>query len=104
MTCRCFKVVPFCGMVFFWKREKMNRIALLGIVVEDLNSASKINDILHSYSKYILGRMGIPCRERGVSVMSIVLDAPDDIINSVSGRIGMLPDVSAKTIYSKISD
>lgn len=82
----------------------MNRIALLGIVVEDLNSASKINDILHSYSKYILGRMGIPCRERGVSVMSIVLNAPDDIINSVSGRIGMLPDVSAKTIYSKISD
>ena len=82
----------------------MNRIALLGIVVEDLNSASKINDILHSYSKYILGRMGIPCRERGVSVMSIVLDSPDDIINSVSGRIGMLPDVSAKTIYSKISD
>lgn len=82
----------------------MNRIALLGIVVEGLNSASKINDILHSYNKYILGRMGIPCRERGVSVMSIVLDAPDDIINSVSGRIGMLPDVSAKTIYSKISD
>ncbi len=104
MTCRCFKVVPFCGMAFFLKGEKMNRIALLGIVVEDLNSASKINDILHSYSKYILGRMGIPCRERGVSVMSIVLDAPDDIINSVSGRIGMLPDVSAKTIYSKISD
>ena len=82
----------------------MNRIALLGIVIEDLNSASKINDILHSYSKYILGRMGIPCRERGVSVMSIVLDAPDDIINSVSGKIGMLPDVSAKTIYSKISN
>ena len=96
--------MPFCGMAFFWEGEKMNRIALLGIVVEDLNSASKINDILHSYSKYILGRMGIPCRERGVSVMSIVLDAPDDIINSVSGRIGMLPDVSAKTIYSKISD
>lgn len=99
-----FKPRPFEVRLFIFERRIMNRIALLGIVVEDLNSAAKINEILHDCSSFILGRMGIPCRERGVSVMSIVLDAPDDIINSVSGKIGMLSGVSAKTIYSKISD
>ena len=61
-----------------------------------------MNEILSDYGKYIIGRMGIPYRERGVSIISIVLDAPDNIISSLSGKIGMLPGVSAKTVYSKV--
>ena len=79
-----------------------HRVALLGIVVEDMSSAARMNEILSDYGKYIIGRMGIPYREQGVSIISIVLDAPDNIISSLSGKIGMLPGVSAKTVYSKV--
>ena len=79
-----------------------NRIALTGIVVEDSSSVARMNEILSEYSSYIIGRMGIPYRERGVSIISVVLDAPDNIINSLSGKIGMLPGVSTKTVYSKL--
>ena len=79
-----------------------HRVALLGIVVEDMSSAARMNEILADYGKYIIGRMGIPYREQGVSIISIVLDAPDNIISSLSGKIGMLPGVSAKTVYSKV--
>ena len=78
----------------------MNRIALLGIVVEDLNSASKINDILHSYSKYILGRMGLPYTKHDINIISVALDAPQDIINSLAGKIGRIEGVNVKTAYS----
>lgn len=79
-----------------------NRIALTGIVVEDSSSVARMNEILSEYSSYIIGRMGIPYRERGVSIISVALDAPDNIINSLSGKIGMLPGVSTKTVYSKL--
>ncbi len=79
-----------------------NRIALMGIVVEDSSSVARMNEILSEYSSYIIGRMGIPYRERGVSIISVALDAPDNIINSLSGKIGMLPGVSTKTVYSKL--
>lgn len=78
------------------------RIAILGIIVEDIDSSVRINDILHDYGMYIIGRMGIPYRERNVNVISIALDAPSDVINTMAGKIGKLPGVSAKTIYSKI--
>ena len=77
------------------------RIAVIGIIVENPDSVARLNALLHEYSNYILGRMGIPHRERGLSIISIVLDAPNDIISALSGKLGMLPDVSTKTIYSK---
>lgn len=78
------------------------RIALIGIIVDDLSSAEKINLILHEFGKYIVGRMGIPYREKGVSIISVVVDAPNDIISSLSGKLGMLRGVNTKTVYSKI--
>ena len=78
------------------------RIALVGIIMEDKESAEKLNTILHEYSQYIIGRMGIPNAKQGVAVISIVIDAPNDIVSALSGKLGMLPHVSAKTIYSKL--
>ena len=78
------------------------RIALIGIVVEDSDSVEKINYILHEYREYIVGRMGIPYHKRSVSIISIVMDAPNDVISALSGKLGMLPHVSTKTIYSKV--
>jgi putative iron-only hydrogenase system regulator len=77
------------------------RIALIGIIVEDRDSVEKMNLILHEYSLYIIGRMGIPHAKRGVSVISIVLDASNDVISALSGKLGMLPNIAVKTIYSK---
>ena len=78
------------------------RIAVVGIIVEQTGSVEKLNSVLHEYSKYIIGRMGIPYRERGVSIISIAMDAPQDIISAMSGKIGRLEGVSAKTAYSNI--
>lgn len=77
------------------------RIALIGIVVENKDSVEKLNAILHEYGEYIVGRMGIPYHKRHVSVISVVLDAPNDVISALSGKLGMLPNVSTKTVYSK---
>ncbi|WP_371381367.1 TM1266 family iron-only hydrogenase system putative regulator [Sporomusa aerivorans] len=79
------------------------RIALIGIVVEHKDSAKKINDVLHEYGDYIVGRMGIPYSKRNISVISIVLDAPNDIISALAGKLGMIPQVNIKTVYSKVS-
>ncbi len=79
------------------------RLALIGIVVENNESAKKINDILHEYGEFIVGRMGIPYRKRNVSVISVVIDAPSDAISALAGKLGMIPDVSIKTVYSKLS-
>ena len=78
-------------------------LALIGIVVENNESAKKINDILHEYGEFIVGRMGIPYRKRNVSVISIVIGAPGDAISALAGKLGMIPDVSIKTVYSKLS-
>lgn len=79
------------------------RLALIGIVVENNESASKLNDLLHEYGEYIVGRMGIPYRKRKISVISVVVDAPADIISALAGKLGMIPDVSTKTVYSKLA-
>lgn len=79
------------------------RVALIGIVVEDPGSVSKMNELLSEFSSYIIGRMGLPYRERDISIISVVLDAPDSVISALSGKIGMLPGITAKTVYSKIS-
>ncbi|MBE6390042.1 MAG: iron-only hydrogenase system regulator [Lentisphaerae bacterium] len=81
----------------------MNRIALIGIIVENVEQAAKINGLLHEYGDHIIGRMGIPYRERKVSIISVILDAPGDVINSLSGKLGMLSGVSVKTVTSRQS-
>ncbi|HHW46651.1 MAG TPA: iron-only hydrogenase system regulator [Clostridiales bacterium] len=78
------------------------RIALIGIVVENPSSVEKLNAILHDYADYIIGRMGIPYRKRGISIISVAVDAPNDVISALSGKLGMLDGVSTKTIYSKV--
>lgn len=80
------------------------RVALIGIVVEDLNSAEKLNGLLHDYGQYIIGRMGIPYEKKGVSIISVAMDAPQDVISALSGKLGMIRGVTAKTIYSKLGD
>ncbi len=77
------------------------RVALIGIIVENSDSVSRLNEILHDYGKYIIGRMGIPHAQRGINIISIAIDAPADTINALSGKIGKIDGISAKTIYSK---
>lgn len=79
-----------------------SRVALLGIVVENAASVERLNAILHAYGDYIIGRMGIPCRARGISLISVALDAPADVVSALSGKLGMLDGVSAKAVYSKL--
>ena len=81
--------------------DEKSRIALLGIIVEDTSATEEINRILHEHSRYIVGRMGIPYRSRNVAIISIVLDAPQDVTSALSGKLGMLPGVSIKAVYSK---
>lgn len=83
--------------------SQQNRIALIGIIVENISSAEQINDILHEYGQYIIGRMGIPYRSRGVSIISVAVDAPQSVISAMSGKIGRLEGVSAKTSYSNVT-
>lgn len=80
-----------------------NRVALLGVIVEDSESAEALNALLHQYKDYIIGRMGLPYRQRHINIISLVLDAPSDVISSLSGKVGMLPGVSCKALYSKVS-
>ena len=81
-----------------------NRVALLGIVVEREESVEELNRLLHQYKDYIVGRMGIPYRQRGVNLISIVVDAPGDAISTLAGKVGMLQGVSAKTLYAKLPE
>ena len=80
------------------------RVAIVGIIVEDKNSVERLNAILHEFSDYVIGRMGLPYRARGISIISIAMDAPNDVISALSGKLGNLPGVSAKTTYAKLSN
>lgn len=79
------------------------RVALIGIVVEKYDMVEKLNAVLHKYSEYIIGRMGVPYKKRGISIISVAVDAPNDVISAMSGAIGMLDGISSKTIYSKLN-
>ena len=83
------------------KGTENTRVTLIGIIVEDPEAAIRINGLLHEYGEYIIGRMGIPYRQRGISIISVAIDAPLDIINALTGKIGRLAGGSAKTVYSK---
>ncbi len=78
------------------------RVAVMSMIVEDGESVEKLNGLLHEYGAFIIGRMGIPYRKRGVSIISIALDAPQNTISALSGKIGSLPGVSVKTAYSNV--
>lgn len=78
------------------------RVAVMSIIVENGDSAETINAILHDYGQYIIGRMGIPYRQRGINIISIAIDAPQDMISALSGKIGKLPGVSVKTAFSHV--
>ena len=80
------------------------RVAVLGIIVDHPESVEKLNSILHIYAPYIIGRMGIPYREKDLSIISIAMDAPQDTINALSGKIGKLPGVSVKAAYANMRD
>ena len=78
------------------------RVALISMIVQDQESALEINALLHAYRQYIIGRMGIPYAPKKISIISIAIDAPQDIISALSGKLGVLRGVSAKTVYSKV--
>ena len=75
------------------------RLALIGIIVGERDETPKLNELLHEYGQYIVGRMGVPYKDKNINVISIVIDAPQDIVSALSGKFGMLPNVSTKTIY-----
>lgn len=78
------------------------RVAIIGIIVENPQSVSRLNEILHEYGEHIIGRMGIPYREKKINIISIAVDAPQDVISSLAGKIGRLDGVQVKTAYSTI--
>lgn len=84
-----------------YMEQTPSRIALIGIVVENNDSVEQLNSLLSQYGSYIIGRMGIPYREKNLSIISIAMDAPNDVISALSGKIGMLSGISSKTIYAK---
>ena len=90
------------GFCYFKEKNIETRVALIGIVVEDPSSVEKLNGLLHQFGKYIIGRMGIPYQKKNISVISIAIDAPMDVISSLSGKLGMLKGVSTKTVYSNV--
>lgn len=77
------------------------RVALIGIIVEDLEAVERINTLLHEFSQYVIGRMGLPYREKDISIISVVVNAEADVISTLAGKLGMVKGVSVKTIYSK---
>lgn len=78
------------------------RVALIGIIVEKEEAVGSLNAVLHEFDAYIIGRMGIPYREKSINIISIAIDAPQTVISSLSGKIGNLPGVSAKVAYSNV--
>lgn len=79
-----------------------SRIAIIGIIVEETQCVNQLNQVLHEYGQYIVGRMGIPYQKRGVHIISVAVDAPQDQINALSGKLGKIPGISSKTAYSQL--
>ncbi len=78
-----------------------NIIAVIAIMVKDLDAVEKINTLLHDFGDHIVGRMGLPYRQKNVNVISVVMDAPQPIINALSGKLGMIDGVSSKVLTAK---
>ncbi len=78
------------------------RVAVMGIIVEDTENIDQLNDLLHDHAQYIIGRMGIPYREKNINIMSIAIDAPQDVISALSGKIGNIKGLSVKTAFAAV--
>ena len=78
------------------------RVSVISIIIKNDEAATAINELLHEYRQYVVGRMGIPYRDRGISIISVVLDAPGDVTSALSGKLGMQPGVSAKTLTARL--
>ncbi|MQM72560.1 TM1266 family iron-only hydrogenase system putative regulator [uncultured Pseudoramibacter sp.] len=78
------------------------RVAVISIIIRDKNEVEKINEMLHEASDYIIGRMGIPYRQKNINLISVAVDAPEGVISALSGSIGQLPGVTVKTAYSDV--
>lgn len=92
---------PFLSIAvdFFWSEDDVNRIAIIGIIVDDYSAAEQVNAVLHEYGSFVVGRMGIPYKDRGVNVISVIVDAPADVINVIGGKLGAIKGVSAKSLF-----
>ena len=84
------------------EKKMETRVAVIAIIIEDGSSAQEVNELLHGAAHYIIGRMGIPYRDKGISIISIAIDAPQDTISALTGKIGKLPGISVKTAYSSV--
>ena len=82
--------------------DMSTRVAVISIIIEDKNSVEAVNNLLHGAGQWIIGRMGIPYRQKNINIISIAIDAPQDVISTLSGKLGRLPGVSAKTAYSNV--
>lgn len=80
-----------------------SRLALLGIIVENPDSVEPLNKVLHEYRQYIIGRMGIPYKKRDLCVISVTIDAPSDVISSLSGKVGMLKGITSQVLMAKLN-
>lgn len=78
-----------------------SKIAVVAIIVSDLNAVERINELLHSFGENIIGRLGLPYKQKGVNVISVVMDAPQEVINSLSGKLGMINGVTSKVLTTK---
>ena len=78
------------------------RVAMLAIVVENPDSVGTLNELLHEYGSYIIGRMGLPYPKRRVNLISVMLDAPNDVISALSGKVGRFPGIRSKGVYSRL--
>lgn len=81
--------------------EQETRIAVIGIIVEDRTMVSEVNRLLHEYGEFVIGRMGLPYEKKNVNIISVIVDAPMDRISALTGKLGKLPGISAKALYSK---
>lgn len=104
-TCQHTAAFPFGGTLFILGGYAMgNRVAMLGIVVEKEEAVEPLNALLHQYRQYVIGRMGIPYRERGINLISIVVDAPGDAINTLAGKLGGIQGLTVKTLYARVPE
>ena len=78
------------------------RVAVLSIIVENEDAVGELNELLHRYRRFIIGRLGIPYRQKGISIICIAIDAPNDEINSLTGALGRISGITAKATYSKL--
>lgn len=114
---RCVRIKAFCpddgegllppcllgnGGILLEVKHMETRVAVMSIIVENGDAVESINAVLHEYGEYIIGRMGLPYRERRISIISIAMDAPQNVISAVAGKIGTLAGVSVKTAYSSV--